>query len=523
MYRACYLRASTGKFVGFFRSVGVALPVLLLGACAAAPPHPNVSAAAERALFIEANRDIIAFHIKKVLPGALDMAGLARLSALDPALSIERSSGGVILRRHEETRRFLAPPAKASAWGALTTKVIAAARTMSLPIAAIPANRLDEMIIDASLASLDRYSRYARPRIARRHRAGRDGFGGIGVTLDIRDRAVRIASVLPDTPAAIAGLRTGDRIVALDGVSVASLGIGEIGHQLRGPARTRLQIAVLRRGSPEPLEISMLRATIVPESVTLRDDDGLAWLRIRSFNESTAQSLARLLHHAHRKLGRALRGIVLDLRGNPGGLLDQAVDVASIFLDGGEVLSTIGRIPQSMQHFAAIRSRHTETLPLVVLIDGGSASASEVVAAALQDAGRAVVVGTSSYSKGTVQTVLRTANNGELTITWAQIITPDGYFLNRHGVVPTVCTAEARGPESIEALLSRSPDPVPVPLARARAHLDDAGWRRLRAHCPPGHSVHGMDRLAAIRLLDDRALYRNVLASLDTTQVAVNR
>jgi carboxyl-terminal processing protease len=498
------------------------LALFTLGACAEAPSNPVTSAADERSLFVEASKDIIEFHIKAVLPDQIAMDGLSQLAVIDPQLSVERSGGEIVLRRGALTRAFDAPDPSATAkWGAVTEAVLSAARKLSPDVAALSSDRIDEMIIDASLAQLDPFSRYARPAVAREHRAARDGFAGIGITLDIHESDVRIASVMPETPAAIAGLIAGDRIVALDGIPVADLTADDIRGHLRGPVQTLVQLAVARGGVAEPLQVTIQRANIVPETVTLKEDGGLAWLKLRAFNQQTAQSLADLLQQAHRDLGPDLHGIVLDLRDNPGGLLDQSIDVASLFLDGGDIISTTGRNPQSQQHFAAPEDHSVETLPMVVLINGGSASASEIVAAALQDSDRAVVVGTSSFGKGTVQTVLRTANDGELTVTWAQIVTPRGYFLNTHGVVPTVCTAASSGAGNADALLSQTP-PVPTSLAQPRDALDDAGWIKLRALCPPDRLHHDSDSVVASRLLDNPALYGRVLASMEAPRVAAN-
>ncbi len=506
------------------RSWAAATALLLLGACAETPSRPVAASPQERELFAEANQDIVEFHIKPVESDEIAIDGLKRLSALDPQLSIARADGQVLVRRGGEVKRFDAPQnSAAAAWGALSAEAIAAARSFSPSIAAIAPDELDETVIDASLAALDPYSRYVRPEVARERRAVRDGFAGIGVTLDIQEPDVRIASVMPDTPAATAGLQAGDRIVALDGVPVAQFGADDLRQHLRGPARTIVQLAIARDGRAQQMDVRIERANIVPESVTLNEAGGIAWLKLRAFNQQTAQSVARFLRQAHDDLGSGLRGIVLDLRGNPGGLLDQSVDVVSLFLGAGDVISTVGRNPESMQHFTVAESSHSEALPMAVLVDGGSASASEIVAAALQDSGRAVVIGTSSYGKGTVQTVLRTSNDGELTVTWAQIITPLGYLLNTHGVVPTLCTSQLDdNPDSAAALFTDASNPVPRALSRPRRALDDAAWHDLRALCPPQHGDRSIDGVVARRLLGNQQLYRRVLASMSSAQVAAN-
>lgn len=504
------------------------LSVLMLAACAGAAPQPSKAQSTERQLFTEVDQSILEYHIKPVEPEQLALDGLAHLPAIDPRISFERQAGAVVLQDGSVVRRFATPAAASDllGWSTLTENVIEAARAMSPVVAAEIPGKLDEIVIDGSLAKLDPYSRYVRPAIAREHRAIRDGFGGIGITLDIHASDVRIAGVLPDTPAASAGLTAGDRIVALDGVPVARLSADAIRDQLRGPVHTMVQLAVARPGLAEPLQVVVQRTHIVPETVTLREKDGIAWLKVRLFNERTGQSLADLLRKAHRDLDPHLQGIVLDLRDNPGGLLDQAVDVASLFLRDGDVLSTIGRNPLAMQHFTASGNRRVETAPLAVLVNGGSASASEIVASALQDSGRAVVIGTASYGKGTVQTVVRTSNDGELTVTWAQIITAGGYPLNTHGVVPTICTSDlADTPANAAKLLADAARPVPAALAEPRAGLDDRGWQVLRSLCPARRDDRRLDTLVAERLVDDPALYGRAIASLQpaAARLAVNR
>jgi carboxyl-terminal processing protease len=498
--------------------------MVTLAACAgsAAQPPAAQSSTSEKRLFVEANQSILDYHIRKAQPEQLTIDGLAKLTTIDPQLTLERTPNTLTLKVGDQQRRFQTPAASEFAdWGALSAKIIAAARQMSPKVAAVPPDQLDETVIDGTLAVLDPYSRYVRPSVAREHRATRDGFGGIGVTLDIHESDVRIAGVMPDTPAATAGLLAGDRIVSLDGIPVAQLTAEDIRQHLRGPAHSLVQLAIARDGKADPLHIAVQRTRIVPETVSLQEDDNIAWLKIKLFNQETGSRLAELLHQAHRDLGPQLRGIVLDLRDNPGGLLDQAVDVVSLFVAKGDVLTTIGRNPQAMQHFTATGDRDIETAPMAVMVNGGSASASEIVASALQDSGRAVVIGTSSYGKGTVQTVVRTSNDGELTVTWAEIITAGGYPLNTHGVVPTICTSgETDTPATATKLLANAADPVPQALAQARGSLDDQSWQHLRAICAPQREKRGIDSLVARHLLDSPVLYAHTIAGMGPAATA---
>lgn len=491
------------------RLAGSVAPLLLLavaGCGTARPPE-----AQEGALFAEVYRDVGSYHITPADPDRLSLAALRSLSRIDPALGVAEESGAMVLRDGDAAQRFTAPaPDDSEGWGRLTGEIAAAARAASPAVAGVAPDLADERMIDGALATLDRFSRYVRPEVAEDRRAERDGFVGVGVTLDIGADVVRIASVLPDTPAAAAGVHIADRIVAVDGTAVNALSPAAVGDRLRGPKDSTLTLELARAGSDANLTLTMRRAIIIGETVSLEQTGGLAWLKVRSFNQRTAKSAARLLRQAHQEMGDGLRGIVLDLRGNPGGLLDQSVELASLFLDGGAVSSTEGRVPDSYQSFTAPRDGARETLPMAVLVNGGSASASEVVAAALQDRGRAVVIGSASFGKGTVQTVFRTDNGGELTVTWAELMTPRGYGLHRHGVVPTVCTAALGDDGAAQATLAAV---TPGPLAAPREKLDDAGWQRLRAACPPQRDERAIDLAIAARLLASPALYNAALAA----------
>ncbi|HKW53713.1 MAG TPA: S41 family peptidase [Stellaceae bacterium] len=494
-----------------------AVAFIALVGCGSAPTAPAASGSQVQ-LFEEAYDSISRYYIEPVHPAALAMAGLGNLAKIDGDILVERSGDQILLHDAGAVTRFAAPDAQdARGWATVTDAVMTTARDQSPAVASLSLTSLDQRVLEGTVGMLDRFSHYMGPEVARERRASRDGFGGIGVSLDSASGAVRIAEVLPDTPAALAGLRVNDIITAIDGVDTATLPREDAAQRLRGPADSIVTLAVTRPGSPQPLHVAMQRARIVPPTVTLKEGHGVAHLRLTSFNQQTAQSLADLLQQAHRDMGSALHGIILDLRGNPGGLLDQSIDVASLFLDGVPVSSTVGRVPESIQYFTAPH-RDVERLPLIVLVNGGSASASEIVAAALQDTGRAVVVGSASYGKGTVQNVQRMPNDGELTVTWSRLITPGGYVLHEHGVVPTVCTANvADGTGGVASAVLRSTTALSAELGQARAGLDEAGWRRLRELCPGQRDDHEIEVQAARRLLADPVLYARALGTTPGT------
>jgi carboxyl-terminal processing protease len=496
-----------------FGGASAALVLFALAGCSG-QSNSHLNAGDEAHLFEEAYSDITRFYIEPVEPASLAMAGLGGLTKIDSALSVDQAGDQVVLHDSYGATSFAKPGIHdAGGWANVTHAVLSAARTRSPAVAALSAEQADEAILDATTSSmLDRFSRYSAPDAARERRAARDGFGGIGVTLDPEGVELRITQVFPGSPAASAGLRVGDQIVAIDGVDATTLNREEVVHLLRGPLDSTVALSVVRASVADRLAFSVLRGHIVPPSVTLEEKDGVARLRLATFNQQTGQSVADLLGQAHQDMGSALHGIILDLRGNPGGLLDQSVEVASLFLDGGPVTSTAGRAPESVQYFTAPR-RDVERLPLVVLVNGGSASASEIVAAALQDTGRAVIIGSASYGKGTVQNVQFMPNDGELTITWARLITPGGYILHQHGVVPTICTANLSDSASAVGSALRDDSSAGLELRRPRAALDDAGWKHLRELCPGQHEDHEIEVRTARRVLADPALYARELGT----------
>jgi len=486
---------------------GRAVAALVGGVCAigalACSAAPAAAAGSQAGLFVAAYRAILSHYIEPLTADALATTGLQQAIAPDVSLWVTRQNNLLLLRQRGKVLFETPAPATddSEGWGWVTAEVLDCAKLHSPVIAATPQEALDQAVIDGSLRLLDRFSRYAPPDIATRRRDNRDGYGGIGVTLDSEGAAVRIAMVLPDSPAAAAGLSGGDRITAVDGVAAVTMPAEGIAARLRGPIGSDVKLTVLRDSRAYPMTITLRRSRIVLKTVTMAYDDRVAVLRVTSFNARTADNLAERIAQAHRELGPVLRGLVLDLRGNPGGLVDQSVLVASLFLGQGRVVSTTGRVPESNQVFDVARDRPVEALPLVVLVNGGSASASEIVASALQDDHRAVIVGSSSYGKGTVQDVIHLPNQGELTVTWARLIAPGGYVLHHHGVVPVICTAN----------IATAQDARPV-ASLPRASLDERHWEALRAQCPASRIDRTVDLEVARQLLTDPARYGQALA-----------
>ncbi len=431
------------------------------------------------------------------------LAGLANLSTIDPAIGVARSDGLVrmAVSGHDVAAVPAPGPNDALGWGWLAADMVVAARAAKPNLQARSIEDFYTAVFNGALAGLDHYTRYEDPSKARDEREDREGFGGIGVTIEYENGETRVIAVYPGMPAARAGLRSGDVIVSVDGVRLAGLTQDEVVHRLRGPAGRPVQLTIKREGVTS-FEIAVARAHVYAPTVIARRDGPILTLRITSFNQRTALALDRELRAALDRRRHPVAGLVLDLRSNPGGLLDQAVEVANLFLPGGRVIATTGRHPESNQVFDATTGEPGEKLPMVVLVNGRSASAAEIVAAALADRGRALTIGASSYGKGTVQTIVRLPNGGEMIITWAKLYTPSGRSLNGQGVVPALCTADGAAREAaiVAALRSR------------RATLDLL-TREAAGPCPRDTETRAVDGEIARRLIADVPLYSAMLAA----------
>ena len=306
----------------------------------------------------------------------------------------------------------------------------------------------DEELIEAAirgmLSSLDPHSSYLSPDNFDEMQVQTKGeFGGLGIEVTMEEGFVKVVSPIDDTPAFRAGIQAGDIITHLDGEPVLGLTLGDAVEKMRGPVGTDITLTVVREGAEQPLDIAITRDIITIQSVRWRIEDEVGYIRVTSFNEQTEAGLIDALESLKADLGDQMQGIVLDLRNNPGGLLDQAIAVADIFLDKGEIVSTRGRRPDSTQRFNARPGDLADGVPVVVLINGGSASASEIVAGALQDHRRAIILGEKSFGKGSVQTIIPLPGHGAMRLTTARYYTPSGISIQAKGITPDIIVAAA--------------------------------------------------------------------------------
>lgn len=300
---------------------------------------------------------------------------------------------------------------------------------------------LIEAAINGMLTSLDPHSSYLSPDDADDMMVQTRGeFGGLGIEVTQEEGFVKVVSPIDDTPAHAAGIEAGDFITHVDGESVLGLTLDEAVDMMRGPAGSEIVITVARAGVDEPFDVTIVRDVIKLTAVRIHTRGDTVVIRVTTFNEQTYPNLEEGLRDAVAELGgmEAVNGLVLDLRNNPGGLLSQAVSVSDAFLDAGEIVSTRGRDAQEGERFNASEGDLAEGKPMIVLINGGSASASEIVAGALQDHRRAIVVGTKSFGKGSVQTLLPLRGDGAMRLTTARYYTPSGRSIQALGVSPDI-------------------------------------------------------------------------------------
>jgi carboxyl-terminal processing protease len=306
-----------------------------------------------------------------------------------------------------------------------------------------------------------------------------------------------------------------DRITHVDGHPMRGLSLGDVVKRLRGRVGDTVTVTIQRSDIVNPFARDIIRDYIVASTVDVKIHGNILEVRLSGFNTGTVGTLRRAIVKSAREIGK-VDGVVFDLRGNPGGLLDQAISVSDLFLTRGRIISTKGRHPESNQTFDASPGEVLPGVPIVVVVNGRSASAAEIVAVALRDSGRAAIVGSSSFGKGTVQTIIRLPNHGELNITWARLYAPSGQTLDRQGLVPAICTNRpAKALETLISSLKQTSGKPTIDLAglRLQAQLPHFSSAR-RVACTPTDAEGDQDIVAARLLLQNKALYASSVAQI---------
>jgi carboxyl-terminal processing protease len=308
---------------------------------------------------------------------------------------------------------------------------------------------LIEGAINGMLASLDPHSSYLDARDFQTMRQTTDGeYGGLGLTVTTEDGAVKVVSPTDDTPAARAGIRSGDFITHIDGQLIYGTSLNDAVDQMRGKPGTSIKLTVVREGETKPLQFTLTREIIQIKPVKFETRGDIGIIRISTFNKQTGEATRAAVTAIQKKLGARLAGYVVDLRANPGGLLDQAIDVSDVFLADGEIVSQRGRAKTDIQRYYAKDGDMTGGKPLVVLVDEGSASAAEIVAGALQDQRRALVLGQRSFGKGSVQTLIPLSSETALRLTTARYFTPSGRSVQENGIEPDIQVPQLSDPRA---------------------------------------------------------------------------
>jgi carboxyl-terminal processing protease len=353
-------------------------------------------------------------------------------------------------------------------------------------------SKLVESAISGMLAGLDPHSSYMDAKSFRDMQVQTRGeFGGLGIEVTMEDGLIKVVSPIDDTPASKAGIMANDIITQLDDEQVQGLTLNQAVEKMRGPVNTKIRLKIVRKGSDNPIEVTLVRDNIRVRSVRARvEQDDIAYIRVTTFNEQTTEGLKREINNLSNQIGAdKLKGFIIDLRNNPGGLLEEAVTVSDAFLERGEIVSTRGRNAEETQRRAAHAGDLTKGKPVIVLINGGSASASEIVAGALQDHKRATLVGTRSFGKGSVQTIIPLGSgNGALRLTTARYYTPSGKSIQAKGIVPDI------------EVLQDVPDEL-------KARTDTKGEASLRGHLKnDGDEKTGSQSYVPPDAKDDKAL-----------------
>jgi len=492
---------------------------MFAGFGAACVPHsPQQSAGTEnlRLPMLTATLDDIDqvyLHDRDISQLSLD--ALKGLKKIEPGLVIKQQNKTVTVKIGETTIISDEIPETPAGSAKFIVQFLNHAESISYALERASDERLFSAIFNNITLKLDRYSRYSSAKQAAKDRIKRRGVGGIGITIRSDVRGAKIVKTHTKLPAAEAGLKPGDIIISVGNSGIVGMTLSKIYSLIQGPINVPVSIGIYKKNRMSAKRYLLDRARITSKTVYSTFHRRIGIFRISSFNKDTSSSFEREIRKALRNHGNKMRGVIIDIRDNPGGLLDQAVGIADLFLNKGPIISTHGRHKNSIQKFDATPGDIISGLPIAVLINGETASAAEILAAALQDNGRAILIGSSSFGKGTVQTILRLPNDGEIILTWARIVAPSGYALQTLGVLPTVCTVDKSNAKEIVDQFQE----VGIQRSRIQLHrrrITDYSNAKQRAYikkfCPwqPTKSMD-LDRRVANLMLKSQGKYARAI------------
>ena len=365
--------------------------------------------------------------------------------------------------------------------------------------------KLVENALNGMISDLDPHSSYFDPKTYADMQVKTQGsYGGVGLVIAADVGVIKVVSPIDDTPAARAGIKSGDSILAINGKGLQGLSLDKVQDQLRGPAGSKLTLTLMRPGDQKSFEVSLERAAIEVEAVKSHREGDIGYIRIPAFNEHTSDGLEAAVRSLKKQIGPHLKGFIIDLRDDGGGVLDQAIAVSDDFLNSGEIVSTRGRHPEDTQRYDAKPGDITDGKPLIVLINGGTASASEIVAGALRDHKRATILGITSFGKGSVQTIipLNGGEDGALHLTTARYYTPSGGSIQATGIVPDI--AVAQGDETADApkILQPSESDLPHHLQGEQGAVNSAMLKAIRP--PAGQKIEDFQLAYALNVMNGK-------------------
>lgn len=427
----------------FFLLEFIFLP--LLWGCSYSEDHSlnsmQTSSNLDKGVLEEGIIDVMDFHIEASNPKTLVERALKGVIQQSSSLSITIDKNLILLQKEQQLlARFLSPSSQnTEEWVNLATQIIAKARQSDPKLSAMSQDNLYKIFFNTILKSLDPYSKYVDPFEASVNKLMRAG-NNLGILILKNSKGIMVEGLLTQGSAATAGLMKEDYIIAINGKSLQGLSIPQIYQLLYDPNTNPLSLTIQRNGS-SAFDIQIDQSHIQNDSIQTFVQDRILYIKITNFNELTVPLILDKTTPILVNIQNSIDGIVLDLRNNPGGLLLSAVEVADLFLDQGVITIVKGRNPQSHQFFEATKGDYFHHLPLVVMINGRSASAAEILTAALKDNKRGIIIGSNSYGKGTVQTIPSLSNKGEISITWANFYSPNGNPINIKGINPNFCTA----------------------------------------------------------------------------------